>query len=131
MDLNRPAPPLLSRILLALSALLLVGVVYLFASRALEEAPQPPPAPLRQAKNFDPRADISKNPSFTTLEDRGAAIPDMPIGRANPFVSLAKPAETTIQGAPTTTLPTKTVKGTDIQIVPVAPPVNLATSTEL
>ena len=127
MDINRPAPPLLSRILLAISALLVAGVVYIFASQALEEAPQPPPAPLKQVKGFNPQADISKNPALPTLEENKPEIADMPLGRSNPF----QPIETDKgEKAATTSAETVTVPGTGISVIPVAPAVEQATSTE-
>lgn len=125
MDLNRPAPPLLSRILLAVSALLVVGVVYYFVSGALEEPPQPPPAPLRQAKGFDPRADISKNPSFPSLQESVLVLPDMPLGRPNPFLPLSGGKT----ASATTTAKTVSVPGTDIRVVPVSPAANQSTTT--
>ncbi len=126
MDINRPAPPLLSRILLAISALLVAGVVYVFASQALEEAPQPPPAPLKQVKSFNPQADISKNPALPTLEDNKPEVADMPLGRPNPFQPVnVKSGETATTSAQAVTVP-----GTGISVIPVAPAVEQTTSTE-
>ncbi|MDD5726419.1 MAG: hypothetical protein PHC53_03355 [Patescibacteria group bacterium] len=83
------APPLFARILLGISALVAVGVVYWFFSNALQSAPMPTVPPPRQAQSFNPKADVVKNPVFPLLENKyQSGIPDMPVGRENPFLPL-------------------------------------------
>ncbi|MBD3281899.1 hypothetical protein GF391_04085 [Candidatus Uhrbacteria bacterium] len=90
------APPIFSRILFAVSALVMVGVVFIFVSRALEPANIIPVAPPKKAEKFNPKADVSNNPSFDQLqEDHIKDVPDMPMGRENPFQSIVTPAATT------------------------------------
>jgi hypothetical protein len=85
MNLKK-APPILSRILLAISSLVMVGVVFYFVSKSLEPVELIPPMPPRQAEVFNPKADISKNPAFQKLQPTHMEpVPDLPMGRANPF----------------------------------------------
>ncbi len=94
MDLNY-APPLLSRILLAVSALILVGVVFVFVSRALEQTPSEAILVQRRAQSFNPKADVSKNPVFPQLQTAYMqAVPDLPMGRDNPFLAPGMVAAT-------------------------------------
>ena len=123
MNLSSPAPPLLSRILLAATALLVVGVAYWFLSRALEQEPGPPLPPVRHAQNFNPKADVSKNKVFPSLNLESATVPDLPIGRDNPFLPLTAPVQ---PGAATTVAP---IPGSNFRISPVAPAVKPASST--
>ena len=85
----KSSPPLLARILLGVTALLTVGVVYWFLSKTLESLPTPSVPPPRQAKSFNPRADVAKNPAWPLLEATYlTGLPDMPLGRGNPFVPV-------------------------------------------
>lgn len=86
MELNY-SPPLLSRILLAVTAVLAIAVAFVFLSRALAPAVSPEAQPIRQAQTFNPKADVAKNPVFPELRTVDSAVPDMPMGRSNPFVS--------------------------------------------
>jgi len=98
MDLKY-APPLLSRILLVVASILVVGAVFIFVSRALEPIPAAPTAPVRQAQSFNPKADVSKHIVFPVLQLEPSVIPDFPEGRANPFVSPFAAATATATGA--------------------------------
>jgi len=90
------APPILSRIILAVSALVMVGVVFIFVSRALEPADIVPTARPKKAEVFNPKADVSKHPAFVDLEEEYMEpVPDMPVGRDNPFNSIVTPAAPT------------------------------------
>ena len=88
------APPILSRIILAVSAICMVGVVFIFVSRALEPANIIPAAPPKKAEVFNPKADVSQNPSFNQLQEAHMEpVPDMPMGRPNPFDSIVESSE--------------------------------------
>jgi len=88
-------PPLLSRIILVISSIIVVGVVFFFASSALEPVPVQPPPPARSAAAFNPKADISKHPVFPQLETKDMVeVPDLPMGRQNPFLGLSQSAST-------------------------------------
>ncbi len=96
MNLKK-APPILSRIILALSSLIMVGVVFYYVSRSLEPVDIPPPAPLRQAESFNPKADVSKNPVFQKLVPTHMdPVPDLPQGRPNPFEEVSIGASTIV-----------------------------------
>jgi hypothetical protein len=109
----KAAPPLFARIILGISALVTVGAVYWFVSQALEQAPMPNVPPPRSAQKFNPKADVSKNPVFAWLESKFMApLPDLPMGRENPFVPIMQAGATgTIGGQPST--------ATKVQFVPV------------
>jgi len=93
--MSKYAPPLLSRILLVVTAIMAVSIIFIFVSRALEPVVMPPPLPVKQAQSFSPKADVSKNIVFGELQLQPAAIPDFPSGRDNPFKSpFAKEAST-------------------------------------
>jgi len=86
------APPILSRIIMAISALVMVGAVFIFVSRTLEPADIIPATPPKRAEVFNPKADVSKHPAFGKLEaDYMDPVPDMPVGRENPFNSVLAP----------------------------------------
>jgi hypothetical protein len=86
------APPILSRIIMVVSALVLVGAVFIFVSRTLEPADIIPVTPPKKAEVFNPKADVSKHPAFRDLEsDYMDPVPDMPVGRENPFNSVVAP----------------------------------------
>ncbi|MFZ6015976.1 MAG: hypothetical protein ACOYUZ_06540 [Patescibacteria group bacterium] len=107
------APPLLSRILLAASSVIAVGVIFIFVSRALEPANIPPPTPLKTAEQFNPKADVSNHPVFKDLETGNITpVPDMPLGRENPFIA--------VPSAPTTTIPAEgvAIPGSRLRVVP-------------
>lgn len=88
MNLKK-APPILSRILLALSSLIMVGAVFYYVSQALEPVDIIPAPPPKQAETFNPKADISKNPAFQKLQQTHMEpVPDMPQGRSNPFEAV-------------------------------------------
>jgi hypothetical protein len=87
------APPIFSRIVLAVSALVMVGVVFIFVSRAIEPANIIPATKPKKAEAFNPKADVSKHPTFVELDEAYMdPVPDMPIGRENPFNSIVTPA---------------------------------------
>ncbi len=87
---SQKAPPILSRILLALSSLIMVGAVFYYVSRALEPVDVIPPPMPKQAEAFNPKADVSKNPAFQKLEPAHMdPVPDLPQGRSNPFETVA------------------------------------------
>ena len=90
MDLNTNyRPPLLSRITLIVTTVLVVGAIFMFVSRAFEPAPLPQVAPAKKAEAFNPKADVSKHIVFGTLETSTMQdVPDLPVGRNNPFLSL-------------------------------------------
>ncbi|MBU2566332.1 hypothetical protein KKG46_02100 [Patescibacteria group bacterium] len=132
MELNYN-PPLLSRIILAVSALIAVGVIFVFVSRALEPVPQPPLPPLRQADSFNPKADISQNSAFHKLQTKDmVAVPDLPMGRENPFIAIKKTTSTQNVNSitSTSTIPVEGIPlpGTTISIVP-SEPISSPTST--
>ncbi|MDF1496579.1 MAG: hypothetical protein P1P90_00785 [Patescibacteria group bacterium] len=86
------APPILSRIIMAISALAMVGVVFMFVSRALKPVDILPATPAKKAEVFNSKADISKHPAFAELEeDYMEPVPDLPIGRENPFNTIVTP----------------------------------------
>jgi len=115
----KAAPPLFARIILGISALVTVGAVYWFVSQALEQAPMPNVPPPRNAQKFNPKADVSKNPVFAWLESKFMApLPDMPMGRDNPFLPI-------IQTGATGTIGGQTSPPTQVQFVPI----NEATTT--
>jgi hypothetical protein len=88
------APPILSRIILAVSALILVGVAFIVISRAIEPADMILATPPKKADTFNPKADVSKHPAFSELQDTHMdPVPDMPIGRENPFDTIVTPSE--------------------------------------
>ncbi len=121
MNINS-APPIFSRIVLAVSALVMVGVLYIFVSFALEPAYQVPPTPPKKAEVFNPKADVSQNPAFNELKkDYMEPVPDMPVGRDNPFQSIITPAAT---GTPTS------VPRARLQLSPVATGTEVLTETE-
>jgi len=107
------APPIFSRILLVISSLLMVAVVYVFISRALEPAPIVSPSPMKQAETFNAKADVSKNPAWKKLQATFMEpVPDMPIGRSNPF-------ETLVNETPTAAPVGNTVPRSELRIAPV------------
>lgn len=109
------APPLLSRLLLAVSSIVMVGVVFVFVSRALEPAPIAPPTPPKKAETFNPKADVSKHVVFPQLQTTFMIdVPDLPMGRDNPFVPVAKPTTTS------TAIPSEgiAIPGSQLRIVP-------------
>lgn len=100
------APPIFSRIMLAVSALIVVGVVFIFVSKSLEPANIIPAALPKKAEKFNPKADVSEHPVFPVLVDyHMEPVPDMPMGRDNPFDSIIKEATTTVQSGQTGQVP--------------------------
>ncbi len=87
------APPILSRVIMAISALIMVGAVFIFVSRALEPVDIIPATPIKKAEIFNPKADVSKHPVFKDLKQEFMnPVPDMPMGRDNPFNSIVTPS---------------------------------------
>lgn len=122
MNINS-APPIFSRIVLVVSAFVMVGVLYIFVSFALEPAYQVPPTPPKKAEVFNPKADVSQNPAFNELKkDFMEPVPDMPVGRENPFKSIIEPAADT--ATPTA------VPRARLQLSPVATGTEVLTETE-
>lgn len=109
------APPLFARIMLGVSALVMVGVVYWFLSNAMASMPLPVIGPAKSAKSFNPKADVSKNPVFNKLDEKYlSGVPDLPTGRDNPF-SPAIQNSTTSRVIPPEGL---LVPGSSVKLVP-------------
>lgn len=111
-------PSIFSRILMIVGALAVVGFTYWFITTSLAPLPVPEAPPARGNVRFDPRVDVSKNPSFQQLYPLGpmTIVPPTTIGRQDPFSALP------VFTAPSGTMPV--VSSTP----PVEPPAD-ATST--
>lgn len=108
---QKNSPPLFARIMLGVSALLTVGVVYWFLSKALEATPTPEASVPKAAQSFNTRADVTKNAVFPRLEQKYFVdIPDMPVGRENPFLALDNVSATSAESIPKGGAPAKNSK---------------------
>ena len=106
-------PSIFSRILMIIGALAVVGFTYWFITTSLAPLSVPEAPPTRGNVRFDPRVDVSKNPSFQQLYPLGPMVIVQPttLGRQNPFSAL-----------PIITAPTGTASAVGTSTTPVEPP---------
>lgn len=96
----KKAPPLLSRVLLVVSSILAVGALFLFFSQALEPVDVPLLSFPKVVRPFNPKADVSENPSFQRMHLPNMTVPEFQQGKDNPFLPASTSTRTE---APTTT----------------------------
>lgn len=112
MTISPGTSPILSRILMVLGGLCIVGLTYWFIQTSLAPVPVPPAPPKRGVVQFNTKLDVSKNETFFHLRDLGPIeVKPTNLGRPNPFI----PAPV----APTSTVSATTTTVTDQLIVPV------------
>ncbi len=105
-------PPLVSRILLIVGALAVIGLSYWFIRTSLAPVAIPPVSVTRSAATFDPAADVTKNATFDTLHPLGPdLITPTVMGREDPFapVPVTSIATTSTGTATSTVAATSTV----------------------
>ncbi len=99
----KKAPPLLSRLLLVVSSILAVGALFLFFSQALEPVDVPLLSFPKVARPFNPKADVSENPSFQRMHLPNMTVPEFQQGKDNPFLPASTSTRTERTEIPTTT----------------------------
>ena len=98
--------PMLSRILMVIGGLGIIGLTYWLIQASLSPVPVPPAPPKRCAVQFNTKLDVSKNETFFHLRDMGPTeVKPTNLGRPNPFIPA--PIEIVVE-ATTTVIATST-----------------------